>query len=792
MRMLRAVAVLLLSAALVMSAPAQQAETPEAVLQKAKAVLAQLDGAIKLPGIKEPVEVLRDRWGVPHIYAKNTDDLFFAQGFVVAQDRLFQIDLWRRIAIGETSEVLGKKGLEADRFARLVKYRGDMQAEWTSYAPDTQQIATAFTRGINAAIDHKGERLPIEFQILGYKPAKWQPEDILGRMSGIIMTRNFRDEVLRAELVAAVGVEKARRIAPTNPVREYGPAAGLDLAGIDRSILAGYDAATRVLPFALRGKGDEGSNNWAIDGNLSASGKPMMASDPHRPINLPSLRYLAHLNAPGWNVIGAGEPALPGIALGHNERVAWGFTIVGTDQADLFVEETKPGEPTQYKIGEKWEAMKVVKEKVTIKGAPAVELELRFTRHGPVIHEDAKRNRAFALRWAGSEPGGAAYLPSLALDRVQSARDFVAALSRWKLPSLNMVHADVDGNIGWVAAAATPIRDRWDGLLPAPGKDHDWQGFRELRHLPQEHNPARGYIVTANHNILPLAYPHEIAYEWAVPFRYLRLKERLDAKKQFTIDDSKHMQHDNVSIAGRRLARLAQSMTARDPALEPYIFALREWHGDLSVDSRPGVLYGFWLQEMLDAFFRPHVPPNLLEFARGRHGIEVMLTALEKPDEFWFGKDPPAGAQLFLRSTLAAAIPRIKKALGPNEKEWTWGKLHTTTLRHPLAQLGPVYEKAFNLGPVPKAGDGFTPHAAAHNAKFEQLTGASYRHIFDLADWDKGVATSVPGQSGQPGSAHYGDLLPLWAEGQYFPLAYSRKKVEEVTVHRLMLQPAAK
>jgi penicillin amidase len=419
-------------------------------------------------------------------------------------------------------------------------------------------------------------------------------------------------------------------------------------------------------------------------------------------------------------------------------------------------------------------------------------LELRFTRHGPVIHEDIKRNRAYALRWAGSEPGGAAYLPSLALDRVQSAKEFVAALSRWKLPSLNHVHADVDGNIGWVAAAATPIRAGWDGLLPVPGKDHNWTGFRAVKDLPQEHNPARHYLVTANHNIIPPGYPHEVAYEWALPYRYLRLKERLDAKKAFTIDDSKSMHYDSMSIPGRRLAGLARSMDARDSELAPYILLMRQWDGELSIDSRFGVIYGFWLQELLDAFFRPHVPANLLEFARGRHGTEVMLAALEKPDEFWFGKDPALGAQRLLRSTLASAIPRIKKTLGANEKEWTWGRLHTVTLRHPLATLGPAYEKAFNLSPVPRPGDGFTPHAAAHNAKFEQLTGASYRHIFDLADWDQGVVTSVPGQSGQPGSLHYADLLPLWAKGEYFPLAFSRKKVEEVTAHRLMLMPVGK
>jgi penicillin G amidase len=793
MHMPRLIPALFVSACLGLSAYGQPVETPEALLQKAKSVLAQLDGELKLPGLKEPVEVLRDRWGVPHIYARNADDLFFAQGFVVAQDRLFQIDLWRRIAVGETSEIVGKKGIDADRFARLVRFRGDIKAEWTSYSPHTQQIAVAFTRGINAAIDHMGDRLPIEFQLLGYKPAKWQPEDILGRMAGIIMTRNFRDEVLRAELIAAVGVEKARRIAPVSPVHDYGPVAGLDLAGIDRSILAGYDAATKTIPLtpklASRGKGDEGSNNWAIDGSLSASGKPMLASDPHRPTHLPSLRYLTHLNAPGWNVIGSGEPALPGIALGHNESVAWGITIVGTDQADLIVEETKPDDPMKYRVGDQWEPIRVLKEKIRVKGEPApVEVELRFTRNGPVVHTDEKRNRAFALRWVGSEAGSAGYLGSLSLCRATSGKDLVARLDAWKLPSENVVYADVQGNIGWVATALTPIRKGWDGLLPVPGK-YQWQGFLAVKDLPQVHNPANHFVVTANSNMLPADYKHEIAYEWSLPYRYDRLRERLAEKKKFTLDDSKTMQHDNVSIPGRQLARIAATLDLKDAAMEPYRKLLAGWDGELSVKSQAGPLYGFWLQEMLDSFFRSQVPANLVEFVRGRHGIGVMLAVLEKPDRFWFGNDPVAGRDLFLRSTFISAVGKTKKALGDDPREWTWGKLHTTTFHHPLAQLGPVYEKAFNLGPVSKAGDALTPHAASHNAKFEQIAGASYRQIFDLADWDRGVATSVPGQSGQPGSPYYSDLLPLWAEGQYFPLAFTRKKVEEVTAHRLMLKP---
>ncbi len=339
------------------------------LMLRARAVLAQLDGAICVACLAAPVEVLRDRWGIPHIYARNQHDLFFAQGFVAAQDRLFQIDMWRRVAVGEPAEVLGRQSLVLDRFARLVQYRGDIEAEWTSYAPDTREIVTAFTEGINAYIDHIGQRLPIEFQILNYRPKKWMPQDCLGRTSVLPVALNLKREVARAELVATVGVEAARQIAPTNPPVDFAPSDDLDLSGINAEVLAGYNAVTAPLAFT----GDNESNNWAIDATLSMSGKPMMASDPHRTIALPSLRYLVHLNGPGWNVIGSGEPALPGVAIGHNEHVAWGFTVVTTDQADLVVEQLKPADASQYKVGDGWEPVKVIYETVSVRSGDRME-----------------------------------------------------------------------------------------------------------------------------------------------------------------------------------------------------------------------------------------------------------------------------------------------------------------------------------------------------------------------------------------------------------------------------------
>jgi penicillin amidase len=777
--------------ALLMSAPSLPAgESPDALLARAKAVLSQLDGDVRLPGLREPVEVLRDEWGIAHIYARNQHDLFFAQGFVASQDRLFQLDLWRRIGRGESAEIFGEEAIEADRFARLIRYRGDMQAEWQSYSPDTREIAAAFTAGINACSDHAGEKLPIEFQILGYRPQKWEPEDVLLRMSGITMCGNWQREVARARLIARVGVEQARLIAPVDPRREFAPPPGLDLAAITPEIYAGYVAATRVLKFE---PAKSESNNWVVDGVLSASGKPMLASDPHRAITLPSLRYLVHLHAPGWNVIGAGEPALPGVALGHNERIAWGMTIVGTDQADLFVEEVHPDDPRKYKVGDRWEPMHIVQESFRVRGrTEPLAIELRFTRHGPVVYQDDARHLAYALKWAGSEPGGAAYLGSLAVGRAQNRAEFLRALESWKVPGLNMVYADVDGDIGWVAAALTPVRRAGDGLLPVPGAsgEYDWQGYLSVAELPQSFHPASHWLATANHNILPSGYSRQISYEWSAPYRFWRIEERLTGGAKFTLDDFQSIQHDSGSLVARELKAVLEAVSL--PAeMEPFAKLLREWDASLAVDAQAGPLYAVWLQELMNAFFSERLPKDPVERADLR-SVTVLLAHLGKPTEAWFGNDPVQARDELVRAAFAAAVTRTKKLLGDDTSRWRWGALHQVRLQHPLASAGENYDKAFSLDSVERPGDANTPNNTRHDDTFRQVHGASYRHVLDLADWNRGLATSTPGQSGQPGSPHYGDLLPLWAAGKYFPLAFSRKKVDEVTRHRLVLRPGAK
>lgn len=770
-------------------------QSPEDDLRaRARRALPQTSGEINVAGLDKPVRILRDEWGIAHIYAETQDDLFFAQGFVAAQDRLWQMDLWRRTGEGKLSELLGPSALERDRFARLMRYRGDMDAEYKSYAPDAREIIEAFVRGVNHVIATTPEdRLPIEFQLTGVRPEPWTPEVCLTRMAGYVMTRNASTEVLRAQLVREIGAALVDELLPADPQRRIEIPRGLDLEGIDNRILASANAAASNVSFVERQ--NDGSNNWVIDATMSATGGALLANDPHRAIALPSLRYLVHLVGPGWNVIGAGEPALPGVAAGHNDRVGFGFTIVGIDQQDLYVEELNPKNPNEYRVGKTWKPIIVERETVKVKGeATPREMELKFTRHGPVIYEDRERNRAYALRWVGSEPGTAGYLASLSLNRARNWREFLQALERWKVPSENLVYADVDGNIGWVAAGLSPIRRNWSGMLPVPGADgrYEWQGFLPLSALPKSYNPSGHFIATANHNILPPGYKRALGYEWSAPFRFQRINEVLTearrSGKKLDIADFERLHHDEVSLPARELIALLRNIKDPDGSIKPWIEMLTGWDGNMNRESAAAALYAVWQMRLAGAVFQPHVGERAWQLLGNRISLVTTLNALKRPTVRWFGANPVKGRDEILLKSLGEAAVEAQRRFGKDPYKWRWGGVHRAPFEHALA-TDEIRKSVFNLGSVETGGDANTVRAAA-GAGFRHTHGASFREILDPKDWDRSAATSVPGQSGQPASPHYGDLLQMWAEGKYFPLLYSKEKVEARAKSRLTLIPS--
>ena len=760
----------------------------QALAERARVALSPIQGNLHAPGLIQPVRVLRDRWGVAHIYAQNQHDLFFAQGFVAAQDRLFQMDLWKRSGQGRLAEVLGPSALLRDVNARLLRYRGDLKAEYQSYSPDTEEILRAFTDGINAEIRSLtapgGPGLPLEFQLASFTPEPWTPEDCLNRMAAFSMTGNAFSEMRNAELVAKLGKMRAAALLDLDPQVTLDPAPGADFARLNTSLLKNLVGSDVRIEFPSDAV--EGSNNWTVSGKLTASGKPILANDPHRVIASPSLRYIVHLVAPGWNVIGAGEPGLPGVALGHNQQIAWGFTIFGLDQQDLYLEELNPTDPLKYKASRGWERMRVEHERFQVKGGPPVEVDLKFTRHGPVLWEDDQR--ALALHWVGVEPGTAGYLGSLAVDRAENWQQFEEAMQRWKVPSENIVYADIAGNIGEHSTGLAPLRKNWTGLLPIPGDgNYEWAGYVPNSELPHTLNPTAGFIATANHKMIPEKYPYHVGFEWAAPYRFHRIEEVLsqarDRGRRLTVQDMVNLQTDVVSLPARELLKLLRGASPMHEDAAARL--LLQWNAALTRDSSAAVLYEVWLQLVRKAVAEKAKVADIV----GDWSLEKVLEQLSTASPATFGANAIASRNRLLLETLDDAWKTMQQLQGPNPQKWSWGELHKVQFRHPLDRV-PGSANLVNAGLIQRPGDGYTVNATSfHGSSFQQESGASYREILDTSDWDRSLAVNTPGQSGQPGSQHYSDLLPLWDKGQYFPLVYSREAVEREAKDRLLLQP---
>ncbi|NNF37220.1 MAG: penicillin acylase family protein [Gemmatimonadetes bacterium] len=723
--------------------------------------LPAIDATIEVPGLGAPVEILRDPWGVPHIYAEDIDDLFFAQGFVQAQDRLWQMDLYRRAGEGRLAEILGPDALPHDRFARLVKYRGPWtDEEYGAYHPEGRRILEAFTRGVNAYIDHatRSGELPVEYEITGLDPEPWTPEASLLRMQTAMPLADARRELRLALQVAELGADEANRRADPSPYRALRPPAGVDLALIDEAALDALAVFRNSMPrpglvepfagwldaWASANEGarenSPGSNNWVIAPRLSATGAVFMANDPHRTVANPSLRYVVHLDAPGWTAIGSTEPVLPGVAIGHNGRVAWGLTIVGTDQTDVYVESVDPEDPQRVRWQEGWEPMRVVVDTIRVKGAEPEVVALEYTRHGPVFHRDRIQGLAYALRSTMHEPGTAGYLPALRLNVVDDCREFLAALDYWTAPTENMMCGDAAGNIAWRAAALSPVRVGWSGRLPVPGDgSYEWDGFRT--DLPEEFNPDRGWIATANHDIHPPGYDPPLYFKSGTSFpRFERLADVLGAGDAFTMEDMMALQQDAYSAAADATLPLFRGWTSDDPEIEQARAELAAWDAVYRRDSRAAAVY----QGVARA-----LPEGIREV-----GLD------------------PAERRSPLETALREGLAQVAERLGEDRSEWRWGRIQRSEFPHRLVA-------AWDLPAAERSGGAGTVAA----------TGATYRHIVDFADLDASVFTNAPGQSGRPGSPYYGDLVEPWGRGDYFPMLFTRGAVEAAAQHRMTLAP---
>ncbi|MFF5807613.1 penicillin acylase family protein [Streptomyces sp. NPDC012746] len=774
-------------------------------------------------GLAGPVEILVDTYGVPHLYADCEDDLFLAQGFDAARDRLFQLDLWRRRGLGLLAEAFGERFAERDRAARLFLYRGDLDAEWQAYGPGTARIAAAFTAGINAYVDlceRRPDLLPPEFHAVGHRPGRWRPEDV-ARIRGHGLFGNVEQEVARALTLRDFGpeVEDLRRV--REPARVLRVPDGLDPADVPDDVLAVYRLATTPVDFDEPGTPaprirPEGSNNWVIGPGRTATGRPLLANDPHRALTLPSLRRLVHLSAPGLDAIGAGEPALPGLSVGHNGHLAFGLTIFAIDQEDLYVYETSPQEPDRYFHDGRWEPMRVVRERVPVAGARAREVELRFTRHGPVIHQDPARRRAFAVRAAWLEPGMAPYLGGLGLLRARTTDEFLDALDRWGAPGENMVWATAEGTIGLRAAGRVPVRPNWDGLLPVPGDGrYEWDGRHPADVLPTLIDPPEGWLASANEMNLPDDFPHDrcaVGFDWDHRYRYERIAEVLGSAEGVTVEDCVRLQGDTVNSAARGvLAVLAERLghcgkASREGELRSAVALLCDWDADERADSAAAALYQIWQRRHLrPALLRhaltPLVAPSALPDALTRLLVDEELGADVRTDLALLdglardtsGPLDHAALDHVLAGSLTAAWAETRALLGDDPARWRWGDLHHAAPAHPLAGLlGDRLPRLRGLPRRERPGSGDTVLNTGYDGDFRQQEGASFRIVVDVGAWDRSRVVNAPGQSGRPDSPHWDDLYDTWTRDESFPLHYGRAAVEAATRTRVVLTPAGR
>ena len=557
-----------------------------------------------------------------------------------------------------------------------------------------------------------------------------------------------------------------------------------------------YEAIASVLveeekELQRRSIDDIGSNNWVVSGDLTQDGWPMMINDPHRAQAVPSLRYWAHLVGPGWNVIGGGEPEIPGISIGHNEYGAWGLTVFNTDGEDLYVYELNPENSNQYRYEGLWEEMRVISETINVKDSNSVTVDLKYTRHGPVVFADIDNNLAYAIRPAWMEPGGSPYLASLRMDQAKNWEEFREASNYSNIPGENMIWADRDGNIGWQSVGIAPIRRNFSGMVPVPGDGrYEWDGYLPIKAKPNDFNPDRGYIETSNSNYTEPDFPYldAIGFTWTDPFRWARGSEVLGSGRKFNMTDMIELQHDYLSIPARTLIPFFKDLQSNDTEVERARKMLLDWDFVLRKDSVHAGIYVAFERQLLDNIESVKVPEEAQRYISV--GMKTAIDMLLAPDGD-FGQDPIRGRDEFLLQTLSEGIDNLREKLGDNIENWVYGQedYKHALIRHPLSPaLNDELREQFNVGPVPRGGNGFT--LGNTGSGDNQTSGASFRIFIDTRDWDNTLGMNTPGQVGDPDSPLYDNLFELWANDKVFPAFYSREKIESVLYEKIEMVPA--
>jgi penicillin amidase len=774
--------------------------------------LPQVTGTLTVAGLSAPIDIVRDVDAIPHILAQNRNDALFGLGYVHAQERLWQMEFQRRIGQGRLSEILGEATLGTDRFLRtLGVYRSAEQA-WQSLSPDSRAAAEAYMAGINAFIAAPSSALPIEFTLIGTTPTPWTGPDVLvwQKMMAWDLGGNWANELLRADIMRAVGPERAAALMPGTP--DTSPSiVTADLPKGDYDGLLSLGADVRSLMGAVGWSGEGlGSNNWVVDGTKTLSGKPLLANDPHLGTRIPSIWYLAHLSAPGYEVIGATLPGLPGVVIGRNRAIAWGVTNVGPDVQDLYRERLDPtGRMAEFQG--QMEPMQIIEETINVKGAEAVTQRVRITRHGPLISDALNAGRAnqaeaerepmvepLAFRWRALDSSDSTLDAFLGINTAQNWDQFVQALRSYIAPSQNFVYADVEGNIGYYAPGRIPMRASGDGSIPAEGWSgaHEWTGDIPFEALPHVYNPPSHMIVTANNRPVPSDYQYFLGREFALPYRYQRIAELIAAKDKHGPADFAAIQADTVSLHARELLpRLLHMTSAQTSEEEQALTLLRQWDGDARGDSTAAAIFEMWYWHLPRAIAGDELGAKLIAryedaFSFARPFLQDVLGTSDSP---WCDETTtslPETCAEIVTEAFRDTLKELRTHQGQSMNRWRWDRMHVAVFPHqPLDNVAIL--KTFFSRSIANGGDNSTVNVGPFDFDhpFEQRHIPGYRQIIDLGSIEGGQFIHSVGQSGHVLSPHYADYLADWQAVRFRPMRVERATIAAAAQGTLRLTP---
>jgi penicillin amidase len=766
----------------------------------------QVSGTTTVSNLSAPVQIMRDEWGVPHIYAENEHDLFFAQGYVHAQDRLWQMEFNRHIGSGSLSAILGSVTQDADRFMRTLGLRRAAEREWATLDGDTRLILEAYAQGVNAYLDTHRDQLPLEFTLLGVTPEPWAPIDTLvwGKLMSLNLGGNFGVELLRAQIVAEYGEETAQQLLPPFA---HGTPLVIPSEAHQYTWLRDTQLEKPNTLIALLGypSPDWGSNNWVVDGSRTTTGKPILANDTHMGLSMPSIWYENGLHGGRFDIVGFSFPGVPLVVIGHNAHIAWGVSNLPADVQDLYIEKLDdPVQPTQYEFEGEWHDLQVIQETIEIKGQAPVELNVLLTQHGPIMNDvldnDMKEVEPMALSWTSLD-GPGIFSAIKGINLATNWEEFRQALRSLDAPAQNFVYADINGNFGYQATGKIPIRTSdHQGLVPVPGwtGEYEWQGFIPFEQLPSLFNPDPGFIATANNKVIPDDYLYQLTYEWAPPYRIQRITDMLMADPHLDLEDTQTIQADTYELPA---SALRPYLLAVEPENELQATALAQvaaWDLYHETDRVGALIYQVWYWFLAQNTLNDQLDDNLMNqyLVQPYFHVPFMVDLMTQVNNPWFDDMTTPTVENrddIVRRSLFDTVVWLSERYGDAPEQWTWGRLHTMTFVHqPFGQSGIApLERLFNSKPIPARGGGFTVNAAWFSAgnNFQMIGGTAQRFIVDMSDLSNSLAIHTTGQNGNLFHPHREDFIAMWQNLDYHPMFFTRAGVETNAANILTLAP---